>query len=121
MGGAGGGSAPAVAAYSNIPRTAAFIAAPRSVLARRLGSSRGRKIKCVATATETCSTRGMRVRVDPDLCEGYAMCVSLLPEVFEMGEDVPVTVVADPVDPGLLKKLQEAVANCPRNALRIQE
>jgi ferredoxin len=63
----------------------------------------------------------MRVRVDPDLCEGFGLCVQLLPEVFEMGEDVPVKVVVEPVDPRLRVKLQEAVAQCPRAALRIEE
>jgi ferredoxin len=64
---------------------------------------------------------GMRVVVDPDLCEGYALCVQMLPDVFEMGEDVPVKVVADPVDPALRAKLKEAVAQCPRNALRLED
>jgi ferredoxin len=64
---------------------------------------------------------GMRVRVDPDLCEGYGLCVQMLPAVFEMGEDVPVKVVADPVEPSLRAKLKEAVAQCPRNALRIED
>jgi ferredoxin len=65
--------------------------------------------------------RDMRVRVDPDLCEGYALCVGLLPDVFEMGEDLPVKVVADPVDPALRSKLQEAVKQCPRAAIRLEE
>ena len=64
---------------------------------------------------------GMRVVVDPDLCEGYALCVQMLPDVFEMGEDVPVKVVVDPVDPALRAKLKDAVAQCPRNALRIED
>ena len=59
--------------------------------------------------------------VDPDLCEGYAFCVALLPDVFEMGEDVPVKVTADPVDPTLRRKLEEAVAQCPRKAIRLEE
>ncbi len=63
----------------------------------------------------------MRVRVDPDLCEGYGLCVQMLPEVFEMGADVPVQVLADPVDPALRAKLLDAVAQCPRAALRIED
>jgi ferredoxin len=63
----------------------------------------------------------MRVRVDPDLCEGYGLCVQLLPTVFEMGEELPVKILADTVDPALRAKLADAVAQCPRAALSLEE
>jgi ferredoxin len=63
----------------------------------------------------------MRIVVDPDLCEGNAVCTQLLPDVFELGDDVPVRLLIERIDPARRAELQEAVDHCPRNALRLEE
>jgi ferredoxin len=61
----------------------------------------------------------MRIRVDPDLCEGYGVCMQLKPEWFRLGEDVPVQVLVARLDPSLRRELQDVVEHCPRNAIKI--
>jgi ferredoxin len=61
----------------------------------------------------------MRIRVDPDLCEGYGVCMQLKPEWFHLGEDVPVQVTVARLDPQERRALQDVVEHCPRNAIKI--
>jgi ferredoxin len=63
----------------------------------------------------------MRILVDPDLCEGFGMCTQLLPDVFTLGDELPVQIAADAAKATLRAKLQDAVDHCPRNALRIED
>jgi len=62
----------------------------------------------------------MRVVVDPVLCEANAVCVSIAPEVFELQAD-DTLLVRDPTPAeSLREKVEQAVAGCPRAALRIE-
>lgn len=64
----------------------------------------------------------MRVVVDPNRCEGQAVCVGLDPEVFELGDDDEVVrIIVDPVPPKHHKRVRKAVAKCPMAALRLEE
>lgn len=61
----------------------------------------------------------MRIIVDPDRCEGQAVCVGLAPAVFELGDDDEVVrVLVDEVPEEHQKRARKAVAKCPMAALR---
>lgn len=61
----------------------------------------------------------MRIIVDPDRCEGQAVCVGLAPAVFELGDDDEVVrVIVDEVPEEHEKRARKAVAKCPMAALR---
>jgi len=63
----------------------------------------------------------MRVVVNPDLCEGNALCVKEAPEVFALGDDDQSRVLVDHPDEALRAKIDRAVRRCPRNALTLIE
>lgn len=63
----------------------------------------------------------MRVVVDLDLCEGNAVCSSVAPEVFVVGEDDLARVKVDPVPETLRAKVETAVRRCPRQALSLKD
>jgi ferredoxin len=62
----------------------------------------------------------MKVVVDLDLCEGHARCVSAAPAVFQVGKDDLVDVRDENVTVGNESRIELAVANCPRQALRLE-
>jgi ferredoxin len=61
----------------------------------------------------------MRVIVNPDLCEGNAVCSHVAPEVFVVGDDDLARVKMDPIDEALRQKVDLAVRRCPRQALTL--
>jgi ferredoxin len=61
----------------------------------------------------------MRVVVNRDLCEGNALCVKEAPEVFALGDDDQVQILAERPDQSLAAKVDRAVRRCPRNALAL--
>ena len=64
----------------------------------------------------------MKVRVDPERCEGHSRCHALAPELFEPDDFGNATAVGDGrVPPGLEAKARLAVANCPEYAVEILE
>lgn len=64
----------------------------------------------------------MRIVVDPNRCEGQAVCVGLAPKVFELDDDDEVVrVVVDEVPEDVEKRARKAVEKCPMAALRIEE
>jgi ferredoxin len=60
----------------------------------------------------------MKVIVDEELCIGCGVCVSLCPEVFEMGDDGKAKVLMDMVSPELEGSCREAVEGCPEVAIK---
>jgi ferredoxin len=60
-----------------------------------------------------------RVRVDPRLCEGHALCIELAPEVFDLADDDVATCDAQPAD-ALWDKVTAAMNACPRGAITIE-
>jgi ferredoxin len=64
---------------------------------------------------------GWRVVVDFDLCESNAICMGVVPEVFEVRDD-DFLYVLDETPPGAMRaKVEEAVARCPKQAISIAE
>ncbi|MFI5397939.1 MAG: ferredoxin [Candidatus Binatia bacterium] len=62
----------------------------------------------------------MKILVDYDRCEGNAVCMTVCPEVFEVGEDDRAHLRVQ--DPGedLRAKIEAAVRRCPRQALSLE-
>jgi ferredoxin len=56
--------------------------------------------------------------VDSDLCTGCELCVETVPDVFQMEGDV--ATVSDP-DGASEEEIQEAIDNCPVEAINWQE
>lgn len=64
---------------------------------------------------------GWRVVVDMDLCESNAVCMGILPDVFEVRDDDLLYVLEErPADTDRTK-VAEAVARCPKQAISIIE
>ena len=63
----------------------------------------------------------MRVVVDPNLCEGNAVCSAVAPRVFVVGDDDLARVLIERPDEALRAKVEEAVRRCPRQALKLVE
>jgi len=59
----------------------------------------------------------MRVFVDRDRCEGNAICVGVVPELFQLDEDEYAYVTSDPIPAGKEALAVQAIADCPRAAL----
>ena len=65
------------------------------------------------------STRFMKVTVDTDLCEANGLCVAAAPEVFDLVDDDVIDILLPEPPPELESAVAEAVAACPKQALRI--
>jgi ferredoxin len=62
----------------------------------------------------------MRVVVDYDLCESNAVCMGILPEVFEVRDDDNLYLLQEEPPEGLRPKVEEAVRRCPKQAISIE-
>jgi ferredoxin len=62
----------------------------------------------------------MKVIVNRDVCEANAICVGLCPQVFRLEEDDTLTILMQEVPEHLRPVMEDAVARCPRQALRIE-
>jgi len=63
----------------------------------------------------------MRVTVDRDLCESNAVCMHLVPEVFEVGDDDRLRLKQERPPATMRARVEEAVRRCPKQALSIVE
>ena len=73
---------------------------------------------------ETCSTAAVgriQLVVDYDECEANAVCVGILPEVFELDDDDNLHVHVDYPPDDQLDKVRDAVDSCPKRALALKE
>jgi ferredoxin len=60
----------------------------------------------------------VRIRVDPDKCQGHARCYSLAPELFEVDDYGTSTALNDGEVPAALEeRARLAIANCPEYAI----
>lgn len=59
----------------------------------------------------------MRVVVDPDRCEGNAVCVGIAPDLFKLDEQEYAIVTSDPIPAEQEAAAEQAIAECPRAAL----
>ncbi len=63
----------------------------------------------------------MRITVDYDLCESNAICMAILPEVFEVREDDLLYILDEFPPEEYRSKLEEAVRRCPKQALTLED
>ncbi len=63
----------------------------------------------------------MKIVVDFELCEANAVCMGIIPEVFDLDDDDYLHVLSDDVTPDNEDQIREAVRQCPRQAISIQE
>jgi ferredoxin len=63
----------------------------------------------------------MKVVVDFDLCESNAVCMGIVPEVFEVREDDFLYILDEHPPEQLRAGVEQAVASCPRAAIRLEE
>lgn len=60
----------------------------------------------------------MRIRVDPDKCQGHARCYGLAPQLFDVDDYGQSSVVGDGTVPAELEgKARLAIENCPEYAI----
>lgn len=64
----------------------------------------------------------MKVRVDPERCEGHNRCVVLAPDLFDV-DDLGFAHAATlgAISPTLESKAQLAEANCPEHAVVVED
>jgi len=64
----------------------------------------------------------MRVRVDPDVCQGHTLCSLAAPEIFLLREeDGHAFVASDVVPPDLEAMVRKAVETCPEGAISVDD
>jgi len=63
----------------------------------------------------------MKVVVDYDVCESNAVCMGILPQVFEVRDDDFLYVLDENPPEDLRPKLEEAVRRCPKQAIKIED
>ena len=62
----------------------------------------------------------MRIKVDPDLCEGHNRCFALAPDLFEMDDYGLSSAVNDGVvPPGREEQARLAIDNCHEFAISV--
>ena len=62
----------------------------------------------------------MKVRVDPEKCQGHYRCYSLAPEVFDVDDAGYGVVRHGEVPPDFEGKARAAATNCPERAITIR-
>ena len=61
-----------------------------------------------------------KVVVDFDVCESNAICMGIVPEVFEVRDDDFLYVLQDEPAEELRDKVEEAARRCPKQAITIE-
>ena len=63
----------------------------------------------------------MKVVVDYDRCASNAVCMSLLPQIFEVRDDGYLYVLDEHPPEGMREQLEEAVRSCPTQAISLED
>jgi ferredoxin len=61
----------------------------------------------------------MRVEVDYGVCEANGVCMGIIPDVFDLGDDDRLSVLRSEVTPDSEAQVRDAVRQCPRQAISI--
>ena len=62
-----------------------------------------------------------KIEVDFGLCEANAICMGIIPEVFQVDDQDYLHVLTDEVTPENEAQVRDAVRQCPRQAISITE
>lgn len=63
----------------------------------------------------------MKIEVDLDSCRGYALCVGMAPEYYEINEDGVAHCLKADVEPGDEDRIRDTAAICPQLAISLTE
>ncbi len=63
----------------------------------------------------------MKVRVDPEICAGFGICVGVCPDAFELHDDGYANVLIAEVPAALKDEVRRAADQCPSRAITISE
>jgi ferredoxin len=63
----------------------------------------------------------MRVEIDVTECRGYAICVGIVPEYFELDDEGLARTLSVEIDPHDEQRMREAASTCPTLAIRLAE
>ncbi|MGH3950298.1 MAG: ferredoxin [Pseudonocardiaceae bacterium] len=63
----------------------------------------------------------MRMIVDTDVCTGHGVCEGIRPDVFEVGDDGITHLLTEDLTEQDRHDLEDAVDQCPTQALRLEE
>jgi ferredoxin len=63
----------------------------------------------------------VKVVVDRGLCEAHGVCMSIEPEVFDLGDDDLLVILEETPPEEKRSAIEQAVIRCPRQALSLQE
>lgn len=62
-----------------------------------------------------------KIVVDFGLCESNAVCMGIIPEVFDLDDQDYLHLLTDEVTPDNEQQVREAARQCPRQAISIVE
>ncbi|MEZ0338842.1 ferredoxin [Mycobacterium sp. pV006] len=62
-----------------------------------------------------------KIVVDFGLCEANGVCMGIIPEVFDLDEQDYLHLLQEEVTPENEEQVQEAVRQCPRQAISIED
>ena len=63
----------------------------------------------------------MKVIVDKDLCIGCGVCEGLCPEVFSLANEPYAEVLLDPIPEEFQEACRQSAADCPSEAIKVEE
>jgi ferredoxin len=63
----------------------------------------------------------MKVSIDAGLCTGCSLCVTDVPEVFDMGDDGLAKVLVESPEGEMAEKAKDEVGNCPAAAILVED
>lgn len=61
----------------------------------------------------------MKVEIDANVCTGCGVCSDLVPEVFELADEMISKVKVPEVPPALEAKVEEAARSCPVTCIQV--
>lgn len=60
----------------------------------------------------------MKVRVNPEICQGHTLCAMTAPDLFDLrDEDGHGYAISEDVPPGKEELAEEAIRSCPEQAI----
>jgi len=62
----------------------------------------------------------MEIKVDFDLCQGHAVCMGEVPEVFKVDDKGFLTILQDHPPENFRAKVEQAVKYCPTGAISVE-
>ncbi|MEH0551039.1 ferredoxin [Streptomyces sp. Root369] len=78
-------------------------------------------MRCRQGPSHRYKERNMKVEVDLELCERQAVCIGIVPSVFDFGDDGALKVLRTEPPQDLREAVEDAAAACPLGAITVRE